>query len=81
MKDRETVGVELYGVQQELARHQMMLEKNHDEHSKCNQDRSQTEQRLNEIRRIYREKQTSVSSEKKKGMDYFGIKGNIFVTI
>ena len=59
--------MELYGVQQELAKHQMMLEKNHDDHSKCKQERSQTEQRLNDVRRLYREKQTSVSGERKKG--------------
>ena len=59
--------MELYGVQQELARHQMILEKNHDDHSKCKQESSQTEQRLNDVRRLYREKQTSVSGERKKG--------------
>ena len=36
-KEREDVGVELYGVQQELARHQMMLEKQHDEFAQKNQ--------------------------------------------
>ena len=69
-KDRENLGVELYGVQQELARHQMVLEKNHDDHAACKQDRSQTEQRLNDVRRMYRERQTGVNSERKKG-SYF----------
>lgn len=46
----------------------MVLEKNHDDHAKYKQDRGQTEQKLTEVRRIYREKQTSVSSERKKGL-------------
>ena len=36
-KEREDLGVDLYGVQQELARFQMMLEKHHDEYSNLNQ--------------------------------------------
>ena len=66
--DRENLGVELYGVQQELARHQMMLEKNHDEHSNLAQDRGTTEQKLVEIRDMYKAKQSNVNEERKKGM-------------
>lgn len=65
-KDREDLGVDLYGVQQELARYQMMLEKHHDEYSHLNQARQQEEQQLNDIRNMYKERQLVVNKEKKK---------------
>lgn len=67
--DREDIGVELYGIQQELARHQMMLEKNHDEYSKLNQGRTQMEQLLYEVRKQYKDKQTLINEERKKGAE------------
>ncbi len=57
----------MYGVQQELARHQMMLEKNHDEHSNLTQDRGTTEEKLGDIRDMYKQKQENVNNERKKG--------------
>lgn len=68
-EEREDAGVELYGIQQELARHQMMLEKEHDNFSKSAQARSQVEQQLNDVRVMYRENQTKVNEEKKKGVN------------
>ena len=65
--DRENVGVELYGAQQELARHQMMLEKEHDKFSNTKQTRSQTEQQLGDVRNMYRNTQLGVNDERKKG--------------
>ena len=65
--DRENIGVELYGVQQELARHQMMLEKHHDEYSTLNQVRNQKEQTLSDVQDMYRNSQFTVNKEKKKG--------------
>ncbi|KAK2152124.1 hypothetical protein LSH36_339g05000 [Paralvinella palmiformis] len=67
--DREDIGVELYGVQQELARHQMMLEKHHDDYSKLNQGRTQMEQLLYDVRTQYKDKQTLINEERKKGAD------------
>lgn len=66
-QEREGVGVELYGVQQELARYQMMLEQNHDSLSGMKQDRNQTEQYLEEVRDQYAGNTTLVKDEKKKG--------------
>ena len=64
--ERENLGVELYGLQQELARHQMMLEKNHDQYTDTNQTRSQIEQQLGDIRGMYKENQTQFSKDKKR---------------
>ena len=59
--------MELYGVQQELARHQMMLEKNHDDFAKQQQQRQRMEQQLHEVRDLYRQKRLAVNEEKRKG--------------
>ena len=61
------MGVDLYGVQQELARHQMMLEKGHDEFANVQQERLQEDQSLRDVRDQYKDHQMTVSSEKKKG--------------
>ena len=66
-KEREDLGVDLYGIQQELARYQMMLEKNHDEHSEVQQVRKQEEQQLEDVRNMYKDLQYSSNQEKKKG--------------
>ncbi|XP_071132695.1 coiled-coil domain-containing protein 40-like [Mytilus edulis] len=65
-KLREDLGVDLYGIQQELARYQMLLEKNHDEYSSLHQGRQQEEQQLGDVRDLYKENQVSVNKEKKK---------------
>ena len=61
------MGVELYGVQQELARYQMMLERNHDQYTQLNQHRQREEQQLAEVRNLYKENQLTCNKEKKKG--------------
>lgn len=68
--ERESVGVELYGVQQELARHQMMLEQCHDSYAKIAQDRNELEQQLREVREQYGEKQYTVTDERRKGAEF-----------
>ncbi|XP_046379305.2 coiled-coil domain-containing protein 40-like isoform X2 [Haliotis rufescens] len=68
-RNREDLGVELYGVQQELARYQMMLEQNHDEYSTLNQDRQHEEQQLDEVRSLYKDNQLAVNKEKKRGAE------------
>jgi hypothetical protein len=65
-KDREDIGVDLYGVQQELARYQMTLEGKHDEFSSVNQQRNQEEQQLFEVRDMYKQTQGHFNSEKKQ---------------
>jgi len=47
---RETIGVELYGVQQQLARLQMTLEKTHDNYNMINRIREQAEEDLKNLR-------------------------------
>ncbi|KAK6170441.1 hypothetical protein SNE40_018834 [Patella caerulea] len=68
-RNREDLGVELYGVQQELARYQMILERNHDDFATINQERLKNEQELNEIRNMYKNTQTTVNKEKKKSSE------------
>jgi septal ring factor EnvC (AmiA/AmiB activator) len=64
--ERENLGVELYGIQQELARYQMMLERKHDEFTSLNQQRQREEQQLTEVRGLYKDSQLTFNKEKKK---------------
>jgi hypothetical protein len=66
-KQREDVGVELYGVQQELALHQMKLEGLHDAHAAESQRRQHMDQQLADVRHHYKDKQLAVNGERKKG--------------
>jgi hypothetical protein len=65
-KEREDLGVDLYGIQQELARFQMLLEKHHDEFANLNQSRQQEEAQLEDVRNTYKDNQLIVNKEKKK---------------
>ena len=65
--DREELGVNLYGLQQELARLQMHLEKQHDELSKMAQQRQQCEEQLQETRGMYKSTQENVTQQRKDG--------------
>lgn len=67
--EREEAGVELYGLQQELAKHQMLLEKEHDKYNETNQSRNLVEKDLVETRNDYRKYQTNVNDELKKVRD------------
>ena len=64
--ERESVGVDLYGVQQELARYQMLLEGLHDDVAKMAQDRDAQTAKLNDVRNQYRTNQSSAWEERKK---------------
>ena len=57
VKDREELGVDLYGIQQELARYQQSVEQLHDEYAQKNQQRQRQEQQLMEARTQYKETQ------------------------
>lgn len=70
-KEREDLGVELYGAQQELARYQMILETKHDTYVQKNQQRENQEQELADIRSLYKNLQSTVAVEKKKGIINF----------
>ncbi|XP_077980301.1 coiled-coil domain-containing protein 40-like [Glandiceps talaboti] len=64
-KEREDIGVNLYGLQQELARQQMLLEQLHDEFGQTNQVRHQCEEELEEVRNFYKYSQSNVTKQHK----------------
>jgi len=67
--ERENLGVELYGVQQELARQQMLLEKNHDSFNVLTQARSQCEEKLSDVRDMHKDSVDKVGYERKTVKD------------
>ncbi|XP_061471789.1 coiled-coil domain-containing protein 40 [Rhineura floridana] len=64
--EREELGVILYGVQQQLARLQMELEKNHNCHSQIAMARRQLEEELHDLRSMYKKTCQSTEDERKK---------------
>jgi hypothetical protein len=68
-KEREEAGVELYGLQQELAKHQMLLEREHDRYNETHQNRKLIENDLDDTRNGYRKYQINVDEELKKVRD------------
>uniref|UniRef100_A0A7S0QXY1 Coiled-coil domain-containing protein 40 n=1 Tax=Pyramimonas obovata TaxID=1411642 RepID=A0A7S0QXY1_9CHLO len=65
-KRREDIGVELYGVQQQLARLQMTLEKTHDNYNVIRRIREQADQDLEQLRAITEEKKDTTQQERRK---------------
>nr|XP_020669348.1 coiled-coil domain-containing protein 40 isoform X1 [Pogona vitticeps] len=63
---REELGVILYGVQQQLARLQMELEKNHNCHSQIAMSRRQLEEELHDLRSAYKKNCQSAEDERKR---------------
>ena len=63
------MGVELYGLQQELARHQMLLEREHDKFNDVSQNRKAVEQDLGGTRDKYKSNQSKVDDELNKVRD------------
>uniref|UniRef100_A0A8D0B8R3 Coiled-coil domain 40 molecular ruler complex subunit n=1 Tax=Salvator merianae TaxID=96440 RepID=A0A8D0B8R3_SALMN len=63
---REELGVILYGVQQQLARLQMELEKNHNCHSQIAMARRQLEEELHDLRNTYKKTCQNINEERKK---------------
>ncbi|XP_060108826.1 coiled-coil domain-containing protein 40 isoform X2 [Heteronotia binoei] len=64
-KEREELGVILYGVQQQLAQLQMDLEKNHSCHSQISMVRRQLEEELQDLRNMYKKTCHSTEDERK----------------
>nr|XP_034963844.1 coiled-coil domain-containing protein 40 [Zootoca vivipara] len=64
--EREELGVILYGVQQQLAQLQMVLEKNHNLHSQIAMERRQLEEELQDLRGMYKKTSQGTESERKK---------------
>nr|XP_015212263.1 PREDICTED: coiled-coil domain-containing protein 40 isoform X1 [Lepisosteus oculatus] len=63
---RENLGVELYGVQQELARLQMALEKRHETNAQAAMDRHCAEEELERVRSLYRNIQNTADQHRTK---------------
>ncbi|XP_029783178.1 coiled-coil domain-containing protein 40 [Suricata suricatta] len=63
---RQELGVQLYGLQQHLARLQMQLEKSHDRHSEAARARRQREDELRAVRLLYAQTCESANGERKK---------------
>ncbi len=64
--ERESLGVELYGIQQQLARQQMLVEREADEHTQYQRLREQREETLGRVREMYRETQGRVKAEEQQ---------------
>ena len=67
-REREELGVQLYGVQQELARQQMLLEKGHDSFNTESQIRKQSELDLQDTRQQYKQFVDDLNHQRKRGM-------------
>ena len=66
-REREELGVQLYGVQQELARQQMLLEKEHDNFNGENQHRLQCEKLLDETKAMHEKISEDLTHQRKQG--------------
>lgn len=65
-KKKEDVGVELYGVQQQLARMQIMLEKTHENFNAVRQLREQSEREVKSAAKEYEKKKAEISEQEKR---------------
>ena len=66
--EREQLGVDLYGLQQQLARQQMMLEKEQDNLGAVNQLRKQKEELLEQVKQMYQDTCRNVKDKRKQGI-------------
>jgi len=64
--ERETLGVELYGIQQQLACQQMLMEREQDKHTTLHQLRVQREETLAQVREMYRSMHDQVKRERQQ---------------
>ena len=69
--EREQLGVGMYGLQQQLARQQMMLEKEQDTLGAINQQRKQKEELLQQVRQMYQEKCSAAKDRRKQSAYVF----------
>lgn len=66
-KEREELGVNMYGLQQELAKQQMTLEKYHDQCGELRKQRHQSEEQLADVRSMYKQTQQNINQQQKEG--------------
>ena len=64
--DRENIGIALYGVQQQLARQQMLLEQEQDKQTAVSQLRKDKYDTLSQVRELYRSMQKQVEDERQQ---------------
>ena len=64
--ERENFGIELYGVQQQLARQQMLLEQEQDKQTAMSQMRKEKYDTLSQVRELYRNMQKQVEDERQQ---------------
>ena len=75
------MGVELYGLQQELAKNQKLLEEKFDDYNDVNQGRKIVEEELDEIRKDYRDQQQKYDDEMRKLRDLQSERDNLKLRI
>ena len=68
--DRENIGIELYGVQQQLARQQMLLEQEQDKQTAMSQLRKEKYETLTQVRELYRNMQKQVEEERHQSKNW-----------
>ena len=66
-KNREELGVSLYSSQQELARLQMLLEKQHDGYNDKYNLRGKAEEQMSHIKEMYNKNTNILAEQRKKG--------------
>ena len=64
--DRENLGIELYGIQQQLARQQMLVEQEQDKQTTMSLLRKQKYETLAQVRELYQNMQKQVGEERKQ---------------
>lgn len=64
--DRENMGIELYGIQQQLARQQMLVEQEQDKQTTLSLLRKQKYETLAQVRELYKNMQKQVEGERKQ---------------
>lgn len=75
------MGVELYGLQQELAKNQKALEDRFDEYNDTSETRKLVEDELADVRKTYREQQKNVDDEMRKLRDLQAERDNLKLRI
>ena len=64
--DRENMGIELYGIQQQLARQQMLVEQEQDKQAAMSLLGKQKYEALAQVRELYQNMQKQVEEERKR---------------
>lgn len=66
--NRENMGIELYGIQQQLARQQMLVEQEQDKRTTLSLLRKQKHETLAQVRELYKNMQKQVEEERNQGV-------------